>query len=138
MNKKTSKSLTEALTYFGLKTMPDKDKKDDFWIRALAKVVKTDGNEYYVYVEKDKDFKPQVKIDFGDVLPTVKILEIYPFSFLKPTFMPPFSTDTREERLDYLAKKRKDKDYSNLNLAGLNKEITRIAMSEQLALEKRG
>ena len=51
--------------------------------------------------------------------------------------MPTFSTKKREERLDYLARKRRGIDYSAYTLRELDLEITLIAIQDQLDMEKR-
>ena len=137
MNKLTEKSLCDALAYCGLKSLPEADNKKDVWIRAIAKVLKMDGIEYFVYMEKDKQLKPNVMVDFGSVTPIVKVVEVYPYSFLKASYMPTFSTKKREESFDFLVRKRRGIDYSAYTLRELDLEITLIAIQDQLDMEKR-
>lgn len=137
MGRKTEESLIDALSYCSLRDLPEIEDGENVWIRAIAKIVKSDGVEYYAYVEKDKDLRNRIVKDFGSMSSIVKVLEYYPFSYLRAEYMPEFKTKKKEERIAYLTRFKKDKDYSGYTLKELNDEVLRGAIEMQMAKEKR-
>lgn len=132
-------SKLKALAYCGLRNVPEKDNGEDFWLRALALVKKYDGSENYVYAERDMEtLEPRLIKDFGAVAMIHTIVEYYPFAYLKEKFMPTFKTQKKEERINWLTRYDKTKDYSTYTLKELDKEIMRNAARKQMSLEKRG
>lgn len=104
MNKRTEASLVDALAYCSLPRLPEKDNGDGYWLKAIAKVVKSNAIPYYVCVERDKEtLEPKISKDFGDCLAIMRIEEYYPYDYLKPQFLPVFETKKKEERVNYLA-----------------------------------
>jgi hypothetical protein len=137
MGRRTEESLIDALSYCSLRDLPEPDDKENIWIRALARVAKADGNEYYVYVEKDANAENRIKKDFGSMSAIVRVLEYYPFSYLRAEFMPTFKTQKKDERIAYLTRFDKNLDYSSYSLKDLNLEILKGAIAMQMAHEKR-
>ena len=136
MKNKTDKSLFAALQYCSLTELPAKDTGEDIWIKAIAKVLRRDGYEYYAYAEKDtRTGEPKIVKNFGSIAAMVKVVEYYPFSFLKAKFMPVFKTKGKEERVAYLSALDRKTDYSKLSLKELNKTIVCLAISNQLKYE---
>lgn len=132
-------SKLKALTYCGLRELPDVEDKEHFWLRAIALVKKIDGSESYVYVEKDlKTLKPKMIKDFGNIAIIYEFVEYYPYSYLKSQFMPTFKTQKKDERIAYLTAYDKNADFSRHTLKELDKEIMRRAAKKQLEVEKRG
>lgn len=132
-------SLLKALAYCNLRSLPEKEDKEHFWLRALALVKKVDGSENYVYAEKDLTaLKPKMVKDFGNVAMIYEIVEYYPYSYLKSQFMPTFKTQKKDERIAYLAAYDKSIDFSGYTLKQLDKEVMRRAAKKQLEVEKRG
>lgn len=137
MGKKTDESLIDALSYCGLRDLPEPWDKENVWIKALVKLVKSDGVEYYAYVEKTPNNEERIKKVFGGVASIVKILEYYPFSYLRAEFMPQFE-DKRDKksRIEFLQRANPDKDYSQWTVKQLNAEILNGAIRRQLESEK--
>ena len=132
-------SLLKALAYCNLRSLPEKEDKEHFWLRALALVKKVDGSENYVYAEKDlATLKPKMVKDFGNVAMIYEIVEYYPYSYLKSQFMPTFKTQKKDERIAYLNAYDKSMDFSGYTLKQLDKEVMRRAAKKQLEVEKRG
>lgn len=137
MGKKTEESLIDALSYCDLRDLPDVEDGENVWIRAIAKIVKSDGLEYYAYVEKGQNLENRIIKDFGSMSSIVKVSAYYPFSYLKADYMPEFKTKKKEERIAYLTRFKVNKDYSNMTLKELNDEVLKGAIEMQLAKEKR-
>lgn len=137
MGRKTEESLIDALSYCDLRDLPEIEDGENVWIRAIAKIVKSDGLEYYAYVEKDDNLKNRIVKDFGSMSSIVKVVAYYPFSYLKADFMPEFKTKKKEERIAYLTRYKTTKDYSSMSLKELNDEILKGAIAMQMAHEKR-
>lgn len=138
MKKRLEESLIDALSFCSLRDLPDVENGTDIWIRALAKVAKADGSYAYVYVEKVADtLENRVKKDFGSVSSIMRYIEYYPFSYLDSLYMPVFEGETKEERVKYLSKVRRDKDFSGMTLKELNREVIKVAIMSQLTEEKR-
>lgn len=141
MKNKSEESLLDALSYCSLRALPEPEDKENVWIRAIAKVAKADGQEYYAYVELDENLNKRIIKDFGAISALVRIVEYYPFSYLKPAFMPKFkgkNKESKEERIAYLTRYNKDLDYSNLSVKELDKLILKGAIKKQMEQEKRG
>jgi hypothetical protein len=136
--KRLDETLIDAMSYCSLRELPEVDNGTDLWIRALAKVAKSDGSFSYVYVIKDPDtLDNKVKKDFGTVSAIIKYLEYYPFYYLDARLMPTFDGNTKAERIEYLNKLDPSADHSKKTLKELNREVVRIVMKYQLEKEKR-
>lgn len=138
MKNKSEESLIDALSYCGLRALPEVEDKENVWIRAIAKVVKSDGQEYYAYVEKDSNLNNKIIKDFGSVSSIVRVVEYYPFSYLKPAFMPKFKTNKKDEKIAYLTRYDKDLKLDGLSVKELDKMILLGAIKKQMEQEKRG
>ena len=134
--KKEEKNLLDALSWCGLKKLPEKDNGEDIWLEALAKVSKANGSISYVYIKKNAELKDVIAKDFGDISMIAKVIEVYPFNFLKASFMPTFKGNNKNERLHYLQKVYKDKDFSSMTVKQLDTEILKVAVLNQLNYEK--
>lgn len=136
MGRKTDESLIDALSYCGLRDLPEPWDKENIWVKALARLVKSDGVEYFAYVEKTIEGEDKIKRVFGGVASIVKILEYYPFSYLKAEFVPTFEDKKdKKARIEYLLLANPDKDYSKYSLKQLNREIINGAIRRQLSSE---
>lgn len=134
----SNESLINALSYCSLRELPEVEDKESVWIRAIAKIVKADGQEYYAYVEKDSNLNNKIIKDFGPVSAIARIVEYYPFSYLKPAFMPKFKGRSKEERIAYLTRYNKDLKLDGLSVKELDKLIMKGAILKQMEQEKRG
>lgn len=137
MKNKTEESLLDALQYCSLRVLPEPEDKENVWIRAIAKIAKADGQMYYAYVEKDDKLQNRIIKDFGPISALVRVVEYYPFSYLKPAFMPKFKSNEKEERITYLTRYNKDLDYSSYSVKELDKLIMMGAIKKQMEQEKR-
>lgn len=135
---KSDESLIDALSYCSLRELPEVEDKDSVWIRAIAKIVKADGQAYYAYVEKDDNLNNKIIKDFGPVSAIVKVVEYYPFSYLKPAYMPKFKGNKKDERINYLTRYNKDAKLNSLSVKELDKLILKGAIKKQMEQEKRG
>lgn len=131
-----NESLISALSYFMLRELPEKDNGENVWIKALALVKKKDGSESYVYMVKDaNNLENVIAKDFGSSSAIFEIVECYPFSFLKSSYVPTFKTQKKEDRIKYLSRYDKNKDYSEMTLKELDKEVLRVGIEKQLKEE---
>lgn len=137
MKNKSEESLLDALQYCSLRRLPDVEDGENVWIRAIAKIAKADGQMYYAYVEKDDKLQNKIIKDFGPISALVRVVEYYPFSYLKPAFMPKFKGNKKEERIAYLTRYNKDLDYSHYSVKELDKLIMLGAIKKQMEQEKR-
>lgn len=135
-NKKTQESLINALAYCGLRDVPDIEDGENVWVKALAKVLKADGREYYVYVEKTDDGENRIVKDFGSIARIIKTLEYYPFSYLKGAYVPKFKTPKKDERIAYLKKYGVNKNLDDVTLKELDKLIINVGIQRQKMYEK--
>ena len=137
MKNKIEESLLDALQYCSLRKLPEVEDGENVWIRAIAKVAKADGQMYYAYVEKDDKMQNKIVKDFGPISALVRVVEYYPFSYLKPAFMPKFKGNKKEERIAYLTRYNKDLDYSNYSVKELDRLIMLGAIKKQMEQEER-
>lgn len=137
MKNKSEESLLDALQYCSLRKLPEIEDGENVWIRAIARVAKADGQMYYAYVEKDDNMQNKIVKDFGSISAIVRVVDYYPFSYLKPAFMPKFKGNKKEERIAYLTRYNKDVDYSNYSVKELDKLIMLGAIKKQMEQEKR-
>lgn len=140
MKNKSEESLLDALQYCSLRKLPEVEDGENVWIRAIAKIAKADGQMYYAYVEKDDKMQNKIVKDFGPISALVRVVEYYPFSYLKPAFMPKFkgkSKEGKEERIAYLTRYDKDLNLDGLSVKELDKMIMLGAIKKQMEQEKR-
>ena len=134
-----NESLIKALSYFLLKDLPDVDNGENIWIKSLALVRKCDGSESYVYVVKDSEtLQNRIAKDFGGVARISEIIEFYPFSYLKSGYVPNFNGKKKEERVKYLMTYDNRKNYAEMTLKELDREIIRVGIEKQLNDECNG
>ena len=61
--------------------------------------------------------------DFGNVCSVFSIDDVYPFAFLSVEYMPVFTTQKKDERIEWLYKNVEKKDYSKYSIKELNNAI---------------
>lgn len=133
MENRTRASLIKALSYCSLRELPEKDNGEDVWIKALALVTKSDGNDYYVNVEKDAEtLVNRVKKDFGPTGAIVKYKEIYPYLYLSSEYMPKFSDKSKETKVKYLEERLPDVNWAKRSTKDINDAIIGLAIAAQL------
>ena len=116
-------SLISALRYARLREMPLKDEGKNVWIMAIVAVTKTDGTKNYAIADKDKEGNIRIFKDFGTVCSVFSIDDVYPFAFLSVEYMPVFTTQKKDERIEWLYKNVEKKDYSKYSIKELNNAI---------------
>lgn len=132
MNKKTRESLLKALSYCSLRELPEEDKGEDIWIKALALVTKYDGNDYFVNLEKDPiTLTNRVKVDFGPSSAIVKYKAIYPYLYLSAEYMPKGNMK-KDEKVAYLSKFFPNMDFTGKTVKELDNLIIGTAIKLQL------
>lgn len=137
MDKFREKTLIDCLAYLSLRSLPKKEDGENYWIRAVALIEKSDGTQNYAYVEKNDKLENRIVKDFGSISSIKRVVEYYPFSYLTQQFMPKFKTQKKEERIVHLTKNEAvKKDYSSMSLKELDKEVLKRAVARQLAKEK--
>lgn len=129
-------SLTECLIWTGVPKLPEKDDKENIWIKAIALVAKADGSESYVAMAKDDKLNDKIVKDFGNISLIHSIKEVYPYSYLLASYMPEFKTKKKEERINYLSKFYKNVDMSAMSVKELDKLVVSLAIKKQIEKEK--
>lgn len=131
MNKKTRESLIKALSYYSLRDLPEEDKGEDVWIKALALVTKYDGNDYFIGLEKDPTtLSNKIKNDFGPSSAIVRYKAIYPYLYLSAEYMPK-SGMKKDEKVAYLSR-----FYPYMNFDGKTvKELDNLIIGTAIKLQ---
>jgi hypothetical protein len=132
MYKTLDKTLVDALSWAGVKSLPEANNGENFYIKALALVAKRDGTLSYVALRKGRDGKDTIVKDFGSVSQISEIKEVYPYMYLDASFVPEFTTKKKEERIKWLSMTEPGKDYEAMSLRELNLEVLNVAMQKQL------
>ncbi len=132
----TEKTLIDALSYCSLRELPPLYDGENIWIAALALVAKRNGSQSYVILQKDKEGKEAIIKDFGQVSPIVEIKEIRPYSYLNSNFVPNFDSKKREDRIKWLEIHHPNRDFSDMTLKELNKEVINTAIMNQIKSNK--
>ena len=82
------RTLVEALSFCGVRELPEELKGKEVWIKAIGLVSKVDGSQSYVYLERGELGASNIKKDFGTLSPIVKIDKIYPYLYLSGSSYP--------------------------------------------------
>lgn len=127
----TQESLMRCLSWCGLNELPEKYNGEGVWLQAIARVVKSDGGEYYVVMKKSNDAEDRIIKSFGPVASIVRIVELHPYLWLSKAFLPVFKSNTKKERLEYLAKTIPATDFSECTLKEMDKAILCLAIRKQ-------
>lgn len=139
MEKLKQESLVKALSFCGLREVPEEWDKENVYLRALALVSKTDGSESYVLVEKDEHGNDRTVKDFGTVCAIHETISIHPFFFLDTRWLPEFkpkgkgkaSADGKAERIAWLERNNVFMN-DNDDIKTLDKAILHVAMRKAL------
>ena len=129
-------TLMECLKWCGVPSLPEKDDKENIWIKAIALVAKSDGSESYCVLGKDANLENRIIKDFGATSIIRVIKEVYPYHFLSAVYMPEFKGKGKEERINWLAKHGVKEDLSELSVKELNKRVVLKAIQKQILQEK--
>ena len=96
------RTLVEALSFCGVRELPEELKGKEVWIKAIGLVSKVDGSQSYVYLERGELGASNIKKDFGTLSPIVKIDKIYPYLYLSEDEVPKFSKENKGEKTSWL------------------------------------
>lgn len=135
----SEKSMFECLEYCKVSTLPEPWDGKSVYISAVCRTLKSDGNNYYCVVEIDENGKNKIVKDFGRCVAIVKFEEIYPLSYLEPSYLKRFKKDEEgtTKLVEYLKNEGVEMDYENADRKMLNKANIRVAIKRQLANEKK-
>lgn len=134
-------TLVEVLNYTKCSELPAPLKKNDIWVRAIAKVKKANNHETMCLVENDGEGNPLIKKDFGSLSMIVSVEEIYPLSLLRSNMLPDFRKKKdlgiflkqhgyESESVDALVESKEEEDK-----ATLKKLVIKICVKNQLSQE---
>ena len=96
------RTLVEAISFCGVRELPEEFKGKEVWIKAIGLVSKVDGSQSYVYLERGELGASNIKKDFGTLSPIVKIDKIYPYLYLSEDEVPKFSKENKGEKTSWL------------------------------------
>jgi hypothetical protein len=135
----SEKSMFECLEYCKVSTLPEPWNGKDVYITAICKTLKADGNNYYCIVEIDEEGKNRIIKDFGRCVAIIKFEEIYPLSYLNPSYVKKFPKS--EEGTANLTAYLIDNGFVEAEQADNRKDLDklniRLAIKRQLADEKK-
>lgn len=135
----SQKSMFDALEFVHKSELPESWNGKDVYISAICKTLKADGNNYYCLVEIDEEGKNRIVKDFGRCSAILKFEEIYPLSYLEPSFLKKFKKDEdgTAKLVEYLKNEGVEMDFENADRKMLDKANIRVAIKRQLANEKK-
>lgn len=135
----SQKSMFDALEFVHKSELPEPWNGKDVYISAICKTLKSDGNNYYCVVEIDENGKNRIVKDFGRCAAILKFEEIYPLSYLEPSFLKRFKKDEEgaARLVEYLKNEGVEMDYESADRKTLEKANIRVAIKRQLANEKK-
>ena len=117
-------TLVEALSFCGVRELPEELKGKEVWIKAIGLVSKVDGSQSYVYLERGELGASLVKKDFGTISPIAKIDKIYPYLYLSEDEVPKFSKEDKGEKTSWLiARGYKEEELSTKTSQQINKLV---------------
>ena len=135
----SEKSMFDCLEYCKVSKLPEPWNGKDVYISAICKSLKSDGNNYYCVVEIDENGKNRIVKDFGRCAAIIKFEEIYPLSYLEPSFLKKFKKDEdgTAKLVEYLKNEGVAMDFENADRKMLEKANIRVAIKRQLENEKK-
>lgn len=135
----SEQSKFDCLEYCKVSTLPESWNGKDVYIVAICKTLKSDGNNYYCVVEIDENGKNKIVKDFGRCAAILKFEEIYPLSYLEPSYVKKFKKDEEgtAKMVEYLKNEGVVMDFESADRKMLEKANIRVAIKRQLANEKK-
>lgn len=135
----TEKSLFDACEYARIAHLTEPWNGKDVYINAICKTLKSDGNHYFCVVEIDEDGRNRIVKDFGRCAAILKFEEIYPLSYLNPSWVKKFpkSEEGTANLTDYLVQNGFTEAEQADNRKELDKLNIRLAIKKQLVNEKK-
>lgn len=134
----SEQSKFDCLEYCKVSTLPEPWNGKEVYISAICKTLKSDGNNYYCVVEIDENGKNRIVKDFGRCAAIIKFQEVYPLSYLTPSYLKKFKKDEEgtAKLVEYLRDMGVEMDFDNADRKMLEKANIRVAIKRQLADEK--
>lgn len=137
MHKITNKTLIDALSWAGLRELPEVYDGENIYIKSLALVSKRDGTTSYVATCKDILGVDKIVKDFGTVSPIVEVKEVHPYLYLDASYVPEFATKKKEDRIKWLEIAAPHmKNLDAMSFKELNNAIINIAIQKQIKMSK--
>lgn len=137
MHKTTNKTLIDALSWAGLRELPEVYDGENIYIKSLALVSKRDGTTSYVATCKDILGVDKIVKDFGTVSPIVEVKEVHPYLYLDASYVPEFATKKKEDRIKWLEIAAPHmKNLDAMSFKELNNAIINIAIQKQIKMSK--
>lgn len=136
---KSQKSMFDVLEFCHLAQLPEPHDQKSVWITAIGRTRKRDGNEYFCYMERNKDGQPRIVRDFGAVSAIVETVEVYPILYLEASYLRRFKKDDEgtARLVEYLKENGVVMDFENADRKVLDKMNIAIAIQKQLADAKK-
>ena len=137
MGKIKELSLMKCLSDCGVRELPEEDKGELVWVKAIGLVAKRDTTHSYVSLVRGEDGEPRIVKDFGTISSIVGIESIHPYEYLSSRFMPKFKNDTRkDERVAWLSAYEPSIDWGEMTIKELDKAVLNRAVRNQLNLNR--
>jgi hypothetical protein len=135
----SEKSKFDCLEFVHKAELPEPWDGKSVYITAICKTLKSDGNYYYCVVEIDENGKNKIVKDFGRCAAILKFEEIYPLSYLEPSYLKKFKKDAEgtAKLVEYLKNEGVEMDFESADRKMLDKANIRVAIKRQLANEKK-
>lgn len=135
----SEQSKFDCLEYCKVSTLPEPWNGKDVYISAICKTLKADGNNYYCVVEIDEEGKNRIVKDFGRCAAIIKFEEVYPLSYLEPSYVKKFKKDEEgtAKLVGYLKNEGVKMDFESADRKMLDKANIRVAIKKQNANEKK-
>ena len=135
----SEQSKFDCLEYCKVATIPEPWNGKDVYISAICKTLKADGNNYYCVVEIDEEGKNRIVKDFGRCAAIIKFEEVYPLSYLEPSYVKKFKKDEEgtAKLVGYLKNEGVKMDFESADRKMLDKANIRVAIKKQNANEKK-
>lgn len=135
----SEKSMFECLEYCKVSKLPEPWDGKSVYLSAVCRTLKSDGNNYYCVVEIDENGKNRIVKDFGRCAAILKFEQIYPLSYLEPSYVKKFKKDEEgtAKLVEYLKNEGVVMDFENADRKMLDKANIRVAIQRQLADEKK-
>jgi hypothetical protein len=135
----SEKSMFDCLEYCKVSKLPEPWDGKSVYLTGICKTLKSDGNNYYCVVEIDENGKNRIVKDFGRCAAILKFEQIYPLSYLEPSYVKKFKKDNEgtAKLVEYLKNEGVVIDFENADRKMLDKANIRVAIQRQLADEKK-
>lgn len=131
-SKKEQANLLNCLSWCSVRQLPEEWDKKNVYIKAIAKVIKSDGSISYVAIQKDKNGEDKYIKDFGNIAMIRQVLSIHPYLYLDAMYMPTFKGNSKNEKIAYLSAHDRTTDYSQMTAKELDKAILNVAIQKHL------